>query len=176
MNPFFQQESRSMKSNRLLIPSLALVLANLLPGCGQSGPELVPVSGMVTVDGKLMEGLVLSFLPDPSNTGALPSENEVGSDGRYTAVTQGRKGLVPGKYHVVILRGPAAAGIIKAEEKAANESFKDDPFMAAASEAPSKKKDARTLKFFEIAFDKDVPAEGGTMDFAGEMKNATPYK
>ena len=165
-----------MKLSKLWMIAPVLTLAALTAGCGESGPKLVPVSGTVTVDGKPMAGLVLSFLPDPSNTGALPSENEVGSDGKYTAVTQGRKGLVPGKYHVVILRGPAAAGIVKAEEKAANEAFKDDPFMAAASEAPAKKKDSKTLKFFEIAFDKDVPAEGGTMDFAGEMKNATPYK
>lgn len=165
-----------MNLNRIARICPVIAAAVLVAGCGESGPKLVPVRGMVTVDGKPMEGLVLSFLPDPSNTGALPSENEVGRDGKYTAVTQGRKGLVPGKYHVVILRGPAAAGIIKDEEKAANESFKDDPFMAAASEEPARKKDAKSLKFFEIAFDKDVPAEGGTMDFAGEMKNATPYK
>ncbi|MEI7921903.1 MAG: hypothetical protein WCJ40_08345 [Planctomycetota bacterium] len=166
-----------MKSIKSLVSATLAVISMMALGCGESGPRLVSVSGKVSVDGKPMEGLVLSFLPDPSNPGALPSENEVAADGTYTAYTQGRKGLMPGKYHVVILRGPAAAAIVKAEQSAANnETFKDDPFMAAASEAPAKKKDQKVLKFFEIAFDKVVPEEGGTMNFDGEMKNATPYK
>jgi hypothetical protein len=41
-----------------------LILAACIAGCGKSGPELAPVSGRVTVDGKPMENLDITFQPD----------------------------------------------------------------------------------------------------------------
>src|SRR5207248_798293 len=88
-----------------------------------SGPKLVPVSGVVTLDGKPLEGATVSFLPIPSNEMGQLGEDITSPSGDYTAMTKGRSGLVPGKYRVVVTKfliDPAKIHV----------AFKDDPFMA----------------------------------------------
>jgi hypothetical protein len=46
------------------IAACILILAASIAGCGKSGPELAEVSGRVTVDGKPMENLDVTFQPD----------------------------------------------------------------------------------------------------------------
>jgi hypothetical protein len=41
-----------------------LILTACIAGCGKSGPELAAVSGRVTVDGKPMENVDVTFQPD----------------------------------------------------------------------------------------------------------------
>jgi hypothetical protein len=56
-----------MQLNKSKIDVLAvcfLVLTACIVGCGKSGPELGPVSGRVTVDGKPMENVDVTFQPD----------------------------------------------------------------------------------------------------------------
>jgi len=109
-----------------------LVLSPLLAfaiGCG-SGPKLVPVSGVVTFNGKPLGEAVIQFLPDPPTDHAHPADDVTDPEGNYQAETKGRYGAVPGKYRVVITKDttPIPAAV--------SEQFKDDPFMAGLSSPP----------------------------------------
>jgi hypothetical protein len=52
----------------------------ILTGCSRSGPELAPVSGQVTLDGKPVEHIKVTFHPDGSKS---PSIGRTDKDGRY---------------------------------------------------------------------------------------------
>lgn len=73
---------------------LAAVLCALglipLLGCGDGGPNRIPVSGTVTMDGKPVNGGVLSFSPDASkgNTARLSCIAPI-KEGRYELNTLG---------------------------------------------------------------------------------------
>lgn len=88
-----------MLSTRLLS---TLALSATLFGCGGGAdtPELVPVSGTVTVDGQPVEGVTVMFAPKASGRKATGVTN---SEGRYELVyTAGNYGATPGEYRVVI--------------------------------------------------------------------------
>jgi len=87
----------------------AVGLASLV-GCG--GIRRVPVSGTVTLDGKPLDGGILSFAPDTAkgNTSQITGNSPV-KDGHYelqtTAVTRGDTGPgVPPGWYKVILKTP----------------------------------------------------------------------
>lgn len=78
-------------------------LCLILQGCGGTGhPKLVPVTGLVTLDGRQLAGADVTFMPIGETRGA-GSHGRTGPDGRYslTAVRGGR-GAVPGTYKVII--------------------------------------------------------------------------
>ena len=140
----------------------SLTFLGLTLGCGDSGPNLVSVSGIVTINEKPLEGAFVQFSPDPSNKEGQPAEDKTGPAGNYKAMTKGRSGVVPGKYKVVVTKIPTApvAGV--------SDQFKDDPFMAKLSaDGPevgkaAKKKDTRQI---EEMFDREVLPGGGQLDF-----------
>jgi hypothetical protein len=49
-------------------------------GCGQSGPEVAPVKGRVTLDGRPLEMADIVFQP---NDGGSPSTSRTDADGTY---------------------------------------------------------------------------------------------
>lgn len=69
-------------------------------GCG-GGPAAV--SGVVTLDGKPVEGATVSFSPEGAGT-VGGSTGKTGPDGRYTlrTVTADKPGAAPGKHKVTI--------------------------------------------------------------------------
>lgn len=90
-------------------PAILLVAA-LAVGCGgESIPELHPLSGVVTRDGKPVSEGGLIFLPDPHNGSGLVVNASVGTDGTFTGTTSRTSGkgteVLPGvpagKYRVV---------------------------------------------------------------------------
>jgi hypothetical protein len=132
-------------------------------GCGESGPKLVPVAGVVTLNGKPLEGAVVSFHPDPSNKEGKPGEDITGPEGNYKVNTNGRSGLVPGKYHVSVTK-------LSVDSSKVSEAFKDDPFMAQLSTSgPEVGRDAqkktKPKDQIEGAFDREIPPEGGEQNF-----------
>jgi len=140
-----------------LSPLLAFAI-----GCG-SGPKLVPVSGVVTLNGKPLGEAVIQFLPDPATADSLPADDVTGPEGNYKAQSKGRSGVVPGKYRVVITK------VNTPIPPAVSEQFKDDPFMAELSSRPpdvgkAAKKAADGTKI-EEAFSREIPPEGGVFDF-----------
>lgn len=77
---------------------LTVVLTSTLTGCGGgSGVELVPVEGVVTLDGLPVEGADVIFRPSVGR----PSGGRTNSEGQYTLLyTREEKGAVAGEHQV----------------------------------------------------------------------------
>jgi hypothetical protein len=75
----------------------------LSTGCSskQIGPELIPVHGIVTLNGKpLTTGGTVSFR---NRSGLVEPSGAIGADGRYTLLLSPKQeGAPPGKYKVVV--------------------------------------------------------------------------
>ncbi len=164
---------------RSAIHSLAAFLvfaAAFATGCGP-GLTLVPVSGRVTTDGDPLEGASVVFLPSVPNPDGESSYGVSGPDGRYVVQTEGKRGVVPGKYRVLVSKTVMDPASIPDE-------FKDDPFMAEQLIPPGsrgKRKQANIPpppEKYEGAFSHEVPQAGGTFDFevakAGAKAKAAP--
>lgn len=78
------------------------LLAPLMAGCGESGPELAPVKGKITVNGEPIEKVRVEYhtQTDGPNSAALTD-----ADGNYelTIVGEDTKGAVVGKHKVVVI-------------------------------------------------------------------------
>jgi hypothetical protein len=57
-----------------------LLLVGFAIGCGQSGPDLAPVKGRVTLDGRPLDTVDVVFQP---NNGDPPSTSRTDADGHY---------------------------------------------------------------------------------------------
>lgn len=67
------------------------------------------VTGVVTLDGSPVPGGVVTFTPRTAGATAYAA---IGPDGRYTAQTGGKAGLIPGDYVVTVAANlPGAEGI-----------------------------------------------------------------
>jgi hypothetical protein len=85
----------------LLGAALAAALIGLA-GCGGGGPKIVPVSGVVTIDGQPLTYGHIQVLP----TGWRPASSRIGSDGRFMLTTTvSGDGCAVGTHPVVILAG-----------------------------------------------------------------------
>lgn len=151
----------------------AVALATSASGCGESGPSLVSVSGEVTYEGKPLEEAAISFLPDLSNEQARPGEAITDQQGKFKALTNGRTGLVPGRYKVVVAKSlidPATS------DASAGAQHQDDPYMlqlmATLPDGSSRKKKGGKPDRIDAQFDRDVPAEGAEINLDVTPKTA----
>src|SRR5712692_11334611 len=90
---------------RILAVGVALVLTTVpVAGCG--GPKIVPVSGVVSLDGKPYRKAVVSFQPIGSKDNPNPGRGSAGvtdEQGRYTLTYDGTApGALIGKHRVRI--------------------------------------------------------------------------
>jgi hypothetical protein len=83
-----------------VLASLTAMLL-IIAGCSD-GPALVPVAGIVTLDGKPLEGATLSFVPLPGNPISTAGTDATGPAGNFKMTYDGRSGLAPGKYAVSV--------------------------------------------------------------------------
>ena len=67
----------------LAFASLCL-LGALCAGCGDSGPRLAPVEGVVTIDGNVLEGAVVLFEPE---AGGRPATGTTDAQGKFVLQT-----------------------------------------------------------------------------------------
>jgi hypothetical protein len=146
----------------------AAVAALLCLGCGGSGPGLVPISGKVTLNGVPLEGATVVFVPDPSNREGLTSTSVSDAEGGYEASTEGRSGLVPGKYKVIVTKSPDDPSLKIPPE------FADDPYMARTLVPPSKasRSGQPAEPRIQGQFDKEVTAAEDHLDF--DLKSKGP--
>jgi hypothetical protein len=74
-----------------------------LAGCGAS--PVVRVQGKVTVEGKPLPQGVVIFQPDPArnNSSAQEARGAIRADGSYDLLTNGRLGVMPGRYKVCVV-------------------------------------------------------------------------
>lgn len=87
-----------MGIRRLSIGSFLLLA--VVAGCGPSGPELAPVSGRVTLNGKPLETADLVFQPDESRS---PSYGRTDTNGHYELFyKRGTEGAIVGPHTVRI--------------------------------------------------------------------------
>lgn len=104
--PLFSYRRRGM------VPALArycLLAMGMIgvAGCGQKGPHLVPVSGLVTLDGEPLASAAVAF----EHTGGLNNATGVTKDdGRFElAIHKMGKGATPGPHRVQISRSESGA-------------------------------------------------------------------
>jgi hypothetical protein len=88
------------RTNRLALGLLlAAAILPLGPGCGNRGPKPVPVSGVVTIDGKPLTCGFLRVVPE----GGRPSGSTIGPDGRFTlGCFTKNDGCLPGTHKVEV--------------------------------------------------------------------------
>ena len=88
---------------------LMLLLAGVSAGCSGSAtaeviPELEPVTGIITIDGKPAEGVAVTFFPAPKTTGNSGS-GTTDASGKYVLVYRnGESGIAVGDYVVMCSR------------------------------------------------------------------------
>lgn len=127
-----------MKIQVLFAASLALFLC---VGCGPSGPELVPVTGKVTLDGQPLGLKNIYFSPEEGTSGAGAGGNSK-ADGTFEllAVVGGAvedlKGAPVGKYKVVV-----AEPMFPIESEMAVQGASSEPEVAMGLPQPVKKSD-----------------------------------
>ena len=84
-----------------------MCLLSMVSGCGNkdSGqPKLMPVSGTVTLDGKVISGVMLSFVPTGSTHGT-GANGRTDKAGKYELTTvRGGKGSPVGEYKVIAVK------------------------------------------------------------------------
>lgn len=79
-----------------LVPLGLLVAASI--GCGSG---LVPAEGLVLLDGQPLAGATVTFMPQAKGR---PASAVTGADGRFkAALPDGKGGLAPGEYRVVVM-------------------------------------------------------------------------
>lgn len=73
-------------------------------GCGGSGLETAPVSGVVLFNNEPLTTGSVTFVPDASkgNTSTLEPVSSIGVDGAYSLSVQGNMGARPGWYKVIV--------------------------------------------------------------------------
>jgi hypothetical protein len=82
---------------------LCLVVLTAFSGCGSGGPATVPVTGIVLLDDKPLEGAGVTFM---SSTGIIAT-GTTDSAGKFTLTTIGdpaKAGAVPGKHKVGVAK------------------------------------------------------------------------
>jgi hypothetical protein len=76
------------------------ILLLALCGCGTSGPEVAPVHGLVTLDGRPLENADVVFQPEEANR---PSSGRTDASGRYDLMyARGIEGARVGEHKVLI--------------------------------------------------------------------------
>jgi hypothetical protein len=85
---------RANQKTAVLVGLLVMTL-----GCGDSGPTLASVDGLVTVDGKPLPLASLTFVPESGS----PSYGQTDKEGKYTLMfTDTKYGAMLGKHEVKI--------------------------------------------------------------------------
>lgn len=91
---------------RWLLCGCLTALLSPLAGCGGGGGgAALPVSGIVTLDGKPVPAARVTFYPEKGTEGNGGAA-ETGTDGKFViADSKGQPGLVAGKYRATVNKG-----------------------------------------------------------------------
>jgi hypothetical protein len=167
IQPFRHEVFGMSKISMMIAGFVAVIVA----GCGDSGPALVTVKGTVMYKDKPLEGADLTFTPDGSNTNGLMGGDVTGPAGDYSALSNGRRGLVPGKYKVTIRKvtgtDPTASGAGGEANPSPNLKRLELMYAKTVADKSGKKTVAIPSNIEKIVgtFEREVPPEGGVIDF-----------
>jgi hypothetical protein len=151
-----------MRRSTLVVLSVVLFAA----GCGESGPQLVPVHGRVTLDGKPLAGKTVKFIPEKETPGQGAGGN-TDADGNYTLLavrpgaTRDRPGVPPGAYRVIVTEPmfPIDLPVQKADDSTPT------PAIGLPSEQPKKQAIPSSYTSPESTLLRvEVPPKGGAID------------
>jgi uncharacterized lipoprotein YajG len=92
--------------------SLALLAGALLVAGCDRGPRMVPVTGVVTVDGKPVDKAAVLFA---HVDGGRPTVGVTDEQGRFRLTTDGREGALLGEHGVAITRYEVTGYVINEE-------------------------------------------------------------
>jgi hypothetical protein len=95
------------KQLTLIILVMVFGLFSTIMGCGPSGPKLYSIKGTATRNGKPLEKLYISFVPDDQNTKASAT-GVTDANGKFELEIGSTKGVYPGM-HTVLVADPLAA-------------------------------------------------------------------
>jgi hypothetical protein len=143
----------------------AALLAPML-GCGEDGPKLVPVTGVVTLNGKPLAEAEVSFVPDPTNKDVTPGGDKTGPEGNYKAMYQGRSGLAPGKYKVLVSKKAGLPAGMELPPEIKMDRVQQEMMGIRKETLPAKYSEATKSEFSA-----DVSETGGTFDFDVKAKS-----
>jgi hypothetical protein len=149
---------------RIFVTGLALLM---LAGCS-GGRKIVPVSGMVRVNGQPYPNAIVSFQPvgtDGDQNPGRGSSAKTGPDGRFTLSVDGQTpGALTGKHRVRISTDLGAGGTPK-------EGFDSDPNWR-----PGRMVEIIPAEWHDLSkHEFDVPA-GGTDQANFDIETKTPPK
>jgi hypothetical protein len=119
-----------------------LLLGLLISGCRKSGPELAPVSGRVTLNGKPLENADIVFQPD---NGKSPALGRTDAEGRYELA-----------YKRGVTGGPVGQNLVQI--RVSRELVHNPPRIAARFNSQSDLR--REVKAGQNEFDFDVTTVG----------------
>lgn len=146
---------------RLLCLCLATITLGMIGlGCGD-GITLVPAAGVVTLDGQPLEGATLSFVPAMGNSVSTAGTDVSGPQGNFSMTYNGRAGLSPGKYKVMVS---------KTEEIESKTKKIPDVFAKASFEKKLMGMVKETIPPQKLEKEIEVP-DGGAKDFALDFKS-----
>jgi len=132
---------------------LTLAVSSLvLTGCGGGH---VPVTGVVTVDGKPVEGATVTFITED---GKQSASGQTDSSGNFSLSDSGKPGARPGSYKVIVTKTKGAAMPTEGA----------DPNDMAKAMKKFADEDAKAGKTGKSA------AKGGGTDMMSKMKAAAP--
>ena len=139
--------------------ALGFSLVCFLIGCGDAPPveTLVPVGGTLMVNGKPLDGVTVTFIPEISKNNRGGS-GTTGADGSFTItdLTQNLPGLAAGKYTVAYSRMRLPDGSAPPETKEgvpANPGIIRVETLPAHFQSPDPRSPGSTI---------DIPAAGNT--------------
>lgn len=152
-----------------IIYSLPLLITSiLLVGCGSGGPDYVPVTGVVTLDGEPLARKTVMFVPEDGTPGAGAGGN-TGEDGSYKllAVAGGSvkdvEGVAPGAYRVTV-----SEPMFPIESEMVVQGTSDDPEAAMGLPEPPKNVNQAIPSQYSSQESTplriQVPEDGGSID------------
>ena len=139
----------------------------LLSGCGRGDPSelpVVPVSGVVLVDGEPMENLVITL--DPQMKLGRPASAVSGPQGKFTIETPGRgPGAAVGKFRVSVVdllppkTAAATPPVVSSDGLAVEtENEKSRGKMPLQATMPATRIDARYARFPDSGLIVEIPS------------------
>ena len=136
-----------MTRSRVLFALLcAVTLAS--SGCGPGGPKIVPVSGVLTRNGKPVPNLEVYFMP-------IQGRNSVGmadDQGRFSlGYTVGQDGAVTGTHTVFVVYNPPMSGATQSAAPADMRPIIEK--YGSAEKSPIKVEITKAVKDLEIKLD-----------------------
>jgi len=129
-------------------------------GCGEKEAPVAPVKGVVTIDAKPLDEATVSFVPDPGNKHVTPGVGVSETDGTFQIRHNGRFGVAPGKYKVLISKKNATKPGVEVPKAFLNDPVQQELMGVRKETLPKKYSDPASAT--EIV---EVKEGGNTFEF-----------